>query len=63
MIPFFVNKILPNIHHIFYLVSGDSDIKVSFDFLPKAFQDKFKKEQYYTLLNNKYLIKWLFHDT
>jgi hypothetical protein len=55
LLKFFVNNILPKINKMFVLVSGDSDLCVPKEIL--------NSQQFNTLLNSPFLIKWFLQNT
>jgi hypothetical protein len=55
LLKYFVSYILPHIQNNFTLVSGDSDLCVPIETLTK--------NETFTLLNNKFLIKWFVQNT
>ena len=52
---FFVTNILPKIRHKFVLVTGDSDLNVPKEIL--------SENQFNSLINSKYLLKWFAQNT
>lgn len=55
LLKFFVNNILPKINKMFVLVSGDSDLCVPKEIL--------NSQQFNTLINSHFLIKWFLQNT
>lgn len=55
LLNFFVNNILPKINKMFVLVSGDSDLCVPKEIL--------NSQQFNTLINSHFLIKWFLQNT
>ena len=55
LLKFFVNNILPKINKMFVLVSGDSDLCVPKEIL--------NSQQFNTLINSPFLIKWFLQNT
>ena len=55
LLKFFVKDIFPKINKNFVLVSGDSDLCVP--------RESLKAEEFNTLVNSHYLIKWFSQNT